>query len=161
MLYHAQASHCFVRFGLFNLQSFHQPAVLLRRQHLRLNFGSRPLVRSLLQPLVEENEAIPFPVQPLDPVPPSAAEREQRVGKWVKFKLLLDDACQAVYATAKIRIPAGNVDFVGSAEVVQHVLNAWQIAFTVSAFAPAYRSTAASPICTWAMRSADGCQILS
>ena len=123
MLYHTQASHCFVRFGLFDLQPFHQPAVLLRRQHLHLNFGPRPLVRSLLQPLVEEDEAIPFPVQPFYSVPLSPTEQKQRIGERVQFKLLLYHRGQTIDPFAQICISTGDVDLVCSGKIVQHCLS--------------------------------------
>ena len=85
-----------------------------------LGFRARPLVRALFQPLVQQDEAVLFPVQALDPVPPPPAEQEQRVGKWIQFKLLLDEARQAVYALAQICAATGNIDFICAGEVVQH-----------------------------------------
>ena len=56
------------------------------------------MIRALLQSLVQQDEAVLFPVQALDTVSPPSAEQEQRVGKRIQFKLLLDEARQAVYA---------------------------------------------------------------
>ena len=39
----------------------------------------------------------------------AAREQEQCVGKWIQFKLLLDEARQAVYAFTQICAAAGNV----------------------------------------------------
>ena len=74
----------------------------------------------LFQSLVQQDEAVLFPVQALDPVSPPSAEQEQCVSKWIQFKLLLDEACQTVYAFAQICVAAGNVDFICAGEVVQH-----------------------------------------
>ena len=67
------------------------------------------MIRALLQSLVQQDEAIFFPVQALDTVSPPSAEQEQRVGKRIQFKLLLDEARQAVYALAQICAAAGNM----------------------------------------------------
>ena len=91
-----------------------------REQWHYLGFRARPLIRALLQSLVQQDEAIFFPVQVLDPVPPTPAEQEQCVGKWVQLKLLLDEACQTVYAFTQICAATGNVDFICAGEVVQH-----------------------------------------
>ena len=50
----------------------------------------------------------------------AAREQEQRVGKWIQFKLLLDEARQAVYAFTQICVATGDVDFICTSEVVQH-----------------------------------------
>ena len=85
-----------------------------------LGFRARPLVRALLQSLVQQDEAIFFPVQALDTVSPPSAKQEQCVGKWIQLKLLLDEARQAVYALAQICAATGNIDFICTSEVVQH-----------------------------------------
>ena len=76
-----------------------------------LGFRARPLVRALFQSLVQQDEAVLFPVQALDTVSPPPAEQEQCVGKWIQFKLLLDEARQAVYAFTQICAATGNVRF--------------------------------------------------
>ena len=85
-----------------------------------LGFRARPLVRALFQSLVQQDEAVLFPVQALDTVSPPSAEQEQCVGKWIQFKLLLDEARQAVYAFTQICAATGDVDLVRSSEIVQH-----------------------------------------
>ena len=50
----------------------------------------------------------------------AAREQEQCVGKWIQFKLLLDEPRQAVYAFTQICVATGNVDFICTSEVVQH-----------------------------------------
>ena len=44
----------------------------------------------------------------------------QTVGKWIQFKLLLDEPRQAVYALAQIRVATGDVDLICTSEIVQH-----------------------------------------
>ena len=55
------------------------------------------MIRALLQSLVQQDEAILFPVQALDTVSPLSAKQEQCVGKWIQFKLLLDEPRKAIY----------------------------------------------------------------
>ena len=55
------------------------------------------MIRALLQSLVQQDEAVLFPVQPLDAVSLPSTEQEQRVGKRIQFKLLLDQPRQAIY----------------------------------------------------------------
>ena len=78
------------------------------------------MIRALFQPLVQQDEAVLFPVQALDTVSPPPAEQEQCVGKRIQFKLLLDEARQAVYAFTQICVATGNIDFICTSEVVQH-----------------------------------------
>lgn len=70
------------------------------------------MVRALLQSLVQQDEAIFFPVQALDTVSPPSAKQEQCVGKWIQFKLLLDEPRQTIYALAQIRVAAGDIDLI-------------------------------------------------
>ena len=72
-----------MRLGLVDLQPFHQPAVLLRRQLPHLFSVPRPLETPVLQPFVQQHKAVAFPVQRFDPVTPPPAEQEQRIGKRV------------------------------------------------------------------------------
>ena len=63
MLYHTQASHCFVRFGLFDLQPFHQPAEFLSGQRSDFRSITGPLELSIVQTLLQEHEPIPVEVK--------------------------------------------------------------------------------------------------
>ena len=83
-----------------------------------LEFRARPLIRALFQSLVQQDEAVLFPVQALDPVSPPSAEQKKRVGKWIQFKLLLDEPRQAIYAFTQICVATGNVDFICTGEAV-------------------------------------------
>ena len=78
------------------------------------------MIRALLQSLVQQDEAIFFPVQALDTVSPPSTEQKQRVGKWIQFKLLLDEPRQAVYAFTQICVATGDVDLICTGEIVQH-----------------------------------------
>ena len=83
-----------------------------------LGFRAWPLVRALFQPLVQQDEAVLFPVQALDAVSPPPAEQEQCVGKWIQFKLLLYEARQAVYAFTQICAATGNIDLICAGEII-------------------------------------------
>ena len=76
------------------------------------------MIRALFQSLVQQDEAVLFPVQALDTVSPPSTEQKQRVGKWIQFKLLLDEPCQAIYAFAQICVAAGNLDFICAGEII-------------------------------------------
>lgn len=75
--------------GLFNAYPLHEPTVLLRCQGFGFCFRPWPLERTGLKPLVKQHKSLAFPVQRLDPVPTSATEKKQGIGKEVQFKLLL------------------------------------------------------------------------
>ena len=83
-----------------------------------LGFRARPLIRALFQSLVQQDEAVLFPVQALDTVSPPPAEQEEGVGKWVQLKLLLDEARQAVYAFTQVCVATGNIDFICAGEII-------------------------------------------
>ena len=84
-----QSGYGTMRLGLIYTQPLHKPAVLLGSQCSCFAFLSWPLEAAGLQPLVQQYEAIAFPVQCLDAVSASAAEQEQCVGEWIQAKLLL------------------------------------------------------------------------
>ena len=107
-----------------------------REQWHYLGFRARPLIRALLQSLVQQDEAILFPVQALDTVSPPSAEQEQRVGKRIQFKLLLDEPRQTIYAFTQIRVAAGNIDFVCAGKIVQHGRRSSTSIFSCSASQP-------------------------
>ena len=48
-------------FWLFYMKTFHEPAVLLRRERLRFFAVSWPLKTTVFQSFVEQNEAVSFP----------------------------------------------------------------------------------------------------
>ena len=83
-----------------------------------LGFRARPLVRALFQSLVQQDEAIFFPVQALDTVSSLSAEQKQRVGKRIQFKLLLDEPRQTIYAFTQIRVAAGDIDLICTGEII-------------------------------------------
>ena len=144
-LFHAEPFHRTMRLWLFHTQSLHEPPVLLCTQFPRLRAVSRPLEAPTLQTLVQQNKAVSLPVQPLNPVPPSAAEQKQRIAEWVQLKLLLYQAGQSVYSSPQIRVTAGDVHMIRSLEICQHSFSAWMMARTVSASAPACISIRSAP----------------
>ena len=122
--------------GLIYAQALHEPAVLLRSQSSCLALVPRPLEYAGLQPLIQQEESVAFPVERLDPVTSSAAEQKQRVGEWIQLKLLLNQSCKAVDAKAKICVAAGDIHTIGSGEVRQHDFSTRSTASTVAASAP-------------------------
>ena len=74
-----KAVHFTMCFWLLHTQTFHEPAILLRRELTGFFAVSRPLVLPVLKPLIQQNEAISFPVQRLDSVPLSSAEQKERI----------------------------------------------------------------------------------
>jgi len=91
-----------VRLQLLDAQSFHQPAILLRRQLTRCYFRPRPLESSAFQTLVQQQKAVAFPIQCLDAITASAAEEKQRVCEWIQTELLLYHGSQAIYSAPDI-----------------------------------------------------------
>lgn len=85
---------------------------------LRLRCGSRPLVDACFQTLIQKHKTILLPIQALDAVPPAAAEQKQRIGERIQFELLLHQGSQSIYSFSKIRIAAGDIDAVCTAEVI-------------------------------------------
>ena len=70
-----------------DLEPFHQPAVLLLRQFLHLLGASRPLVAApRIQPLIQKQEAVAFPVKRLHAVATLPAEQEEGVVERVQLE---------------------------------------------------------------------------
>ena len=66
----------------------------------------------------------------------AAREQEQRVGKRIQFKLLLDEARQAVYAFTQICVATGDVDLICAGEIVQHRRRSSTSSLSCSALQP-------------------------
>ena len=122
--------------GLIHAQTLHEPAVLLRCQAPGFTFLPWPLEAAGLQPLVQQHETITLPVQGLDSIPSSAAEQEQRVGKWIQVELLLYQSSQSVNSTAQVGVATGDEYPVSTGEVRQHDFNTRSTASTVAESAP-------------------------
>lgn len=105
---------------LFHIQTFHEPAVLLRRQHSGFRFTAWPLKAAGLQSFVQQQKSIPLPIECFDSVPSPATEQKQRIGKRVQLKLLLHDAGQAIDSPPEIGVAASDIDLVGSRKIIQH-----------------------------------------
>ena len=123
-------------FGLVYAQSLHKPAILLRRKNARFAFFPRPLERSGLQTLIQQDKSITFPVQCFNSVPASAAEEEQCIGERIQIELLLDQRSQPIYSTTEVCVTAGNIHPVGTGEVCQHDFRNRSTVSTVAASAP-------------------------
>ena len=82
------------------------------------------------------DKSIPFPVQRLDSVPPSAAEQEQGVGEGIQVKLLLHHGGQPVNAPPQVGVAASDVDPVCPGEVAQHDFRIRSTVSTVATSAP-------------------------
>ena len=133
---------------LVHTQTLHEPPILLRRQSSGFACLPGPLEGAGLQPFVQQDKSVTFPVQSLDPVPASAAEQKQRVGKGIQIKLLLNQRGQTVYPTAQICITAGNIHPVGTCKIRQHDFNTRSTVSTVAASAPEWMYASAPAIRT-------------
>ena len=103
---------------LLYFQSFHQPAVLLCCYLPYLLLIPRPLVNTAFQPLVQKDKSILLPIQALDPIPATSAKQKQCIREWVQVKLLLNQDRKTVDPFPQICVSAGNVDVIGSGEVI-------------------------------------------
>ena len=137
-----------MRLWLVHTQPLHKPAVLLRCQCPGFTFFTGPLERAGLQPLVQQDKSVTFPIQCLDSVPAPAAEEEQCIGEGIQVKLLLNKGGQTVDPAAQIRITAGNVYPVCPSKVGQHDFSTRSTVSTVAASAPLQISASAPAIRT-------------
>ena len=144
-LNHAQSGHWLMRPWLLYAQSFHQPAILLWCQSLDFVLRSWPLKAALLQPFVQQQKSVSFPVQCLQPVPFPSAEQKHHPLKRVHLILALHDAGKSIYPSPQIRVSAGNIHRIAAVEIVQHDCIAWIIARIVAASAPEHSSISTLP----------------
>ena len=133
---HGQSRYRTMRLWLVDLQAFHEPAILLRRQLSRFRLAARPLKTAAFQTLIQQQKSVSFPVQCLDAVSSSAAEEKQRIGERIQPELLLYDVGKPIYPAAQIRVSAGNIDLIGSGEITQHDRIADRMNCNVSASIP-------------------------
>ena len=125
-----------MRLWLVHTQTLHEPPVLLGCQAPCFAFVPGPLEAAGLQPIVQQHKSVSFPVQGLDPVTPSAAEQEQRVGEGVQPELLLNQRSQAVNTKPEVSAAAGDYDAVCTGEICQHDFRTRSTVSTVAASAP-------------------------
>ena len=125
-----------MRFGLVYAQSLHEPAVLLGSQRPGFAFFSWPLEAAGLQPLVQQDKSIAFPVQRLDSIPASATEEKECIGEWIQVELLLYNGSQSVYTTTQVSVATCDIYPVCSGEVRQHDCKIRSTVSTVAASAP-------------------------
>ena len=95
-----QSRYRTMRLWLVDLQSFHEPAILLRRQLPRFRLAAWPLKTAAFQTLIQQQKSVSFPVQRLDAVSSSAAEQKDRIGERIQPELLLYDVGKPVYPAA-------------------------------------------------------------
>src|SRR5699024_8396187 len=76
---------------------------------------------AIVQPLVQQHEAIRFPQKGLQPVAALAAEEKQAAGIRINFEALLYEGNQTVQPLSHIRIAADDVDVSGLSDVPQHL----------------------------------------
>ena len=101
------------------------------------NFCDYPnFIFSIFKTFVEQQKAVPLPVERLYPVGSPAAKQEQGVCAGIEPKLLFHNGRQAVNAAAQVRVTAGKVNLLRSAKVVQHDFSAWISAVSVASSAP-------------------------
>ena len=135
-LNHAQSSHWLMRPWLLYAQSFHQPAILLWCQSLDFVLRPWPLKAALLQPFIQQQKSVSFPVQCLQPVPFPSAEQKHHPLKRIHLILALHDASQSIYSPPHVCVPTGYVHWAPTVEIVQHNCNVWSIAWIIWASAP-------------------------
>ena len=121
---------------LIHAQPLHEPAVLLGCQASCFTFVPGPLKVAGLQPLVQQHKAVALPVQGLDPILPSAAEKEQRVGERIQPELLFDKRGQTINTKPEVGAAAGDYDAVCTGEICQHDFRTRSTFSTVTASAP-------------------------
>ena len=121
---------------LIHAQTLHEPAVLLGCQASCFAFVPGPLEAAGLQPLVQQHKAVALPVQSLDPVTPSAAEEEQRVGEGVQPELLFNKSGQTVNTKPEVGAAAGDYDPVCTGEICQNDFRIRSTVSTAAASAP-------------------------
>ncbi len=102
---------------LLDGEAFHEPAELLRRDAPGFGRIARPLEAAALEPLVDEQEAISLPQEPLDAVSAPAAEEKERAREGIHPELLLDDGGEAVDGFPHVGAAAGEIDFADGGKV--------------------------------------------
>ena len=125
-----------MRLWLIHTQTLHKPAVLLGCQASGFTYIPGPLKAAGLQPLVQQHKSVALPEQGLDPILPSAAEKEQRVGERIQPELLLNQRSQAVNTKPEVCAAASDYDPVSTGEICQHDFRTRSTVSTVAASAP-------------------------
>src|SRR5581483_301386 len=92
------------------IDAFQQHRQLCRGERDGALLRHRPHEAALLQPLGEQAEALPVPVENLDEIAALAAEGEQVAGKWVLLQYLLRHHTEAVETAAHVGRTARQID---------------------------------------------------
>jgi len=137
---------------LIHFQSFHQPPILLRGNASGVLRFPRPLEASVFQSLVEQDESVPIPIQPFDPVGTSSAEQKQCLFKWIKPVLFLNQTGQSIDTSAKIGIATRNDNLIRMEEFIQHDSIASRTDRMVSSSAP-WKTFAVTPFISMLMNA--------
>ena len=85
-------SLCFEGLGLIDIDPRHQPVKLPTGKIPDLRLLPGPLIAAAdRQTLIDQDEAVRFLEQGLDPVPSSSTEKEESTGRGIHLKLVLDN----------------------------------------------------------------------
>jgi len=102
-----------------DIESLQKQVQISMRQLQNFRFRFRPRILILIEPLLEQTEAVLIPKDDFQVPPGNPTEKEGALLKDVEFHLLLDQNRQAVDDLAHIRTPRMNVDAVERAPI-QH-----------------------------------------
>ena len=98
-------SLCFEGFGLVKIDPRHQPVKLPPGKVPDLRLLPGPLIAAAdRQTLIDQDEAVRFLEQGLDPVPSSSTEKEESTGRGIHLKLVLDNSTESVNGFAHIGV---------------------------------------------------------
>ena len=111
-------SLCFEGFGLVKIDPRHQPVKLPPGKVPDLRLLPGPLIAAAdRQTLIDQDEAVRFLEQGLDPVPSSSTEKEESTGRRIHLKLILDNGTESVNGFPHIGVAADNVDLLKSGDI--------------------------------------------
>ncbi len=110
-------------FGLFKLEPFRQPPNLLLRQQQRLCLRPRPLENAVVQTLIQQQETLSFPQEPLDPIASSSAEEKDHAAVRIQVQFSLYDPGRPINPLPQVRIARHEVGLDHSKQIAQHVLS--------------------------------------
>ena len=102
-------SLCFEGLGLIDIDPRHQPVKLPPGKIPDLRLLPGPLIPVAdRQPLIDQDEAVRFLEQGLDPVPSSSTEKEESTGRGIHLELVFDNSAESVNGFPHIGVAADN-----------------------------------------------------
>ena len=111
-------SLCFEGFGLIDIDPRHQPVKLPPGKVTNLRLLPGPLIAAAdRQTLIDQDEAVRFLEQGLDPVPSSSTEKKESTGRRIHLELVFDNSAESVNGFPHICITADNVDLFKSGDI--------------------------------------------